>query len=172
MTESSVIEGYSVATGGVDRLRRAFSGFPCGIASVAALIDGEPTVLIVSSFTVGVSQDPPLVLFAVQNDSTTWPLLRGAGRVGVSVLGEGHAATARQLAAKDRRLRFAGVETVTTPNGAILLTQAPVWLECALEHTYPAGDHEIVVLRVVGLEIDFDHNPLIWHRSDFATLGL
>ncbi len=154
----------------VDALRRAFSGFPSGVAVVAAVVAGDPSVLIASSFTVGVSQDPPMVMFAVQKTSTTWPALSQASVLGVSVLGDTHAAHVRQLASKSKEQRFAGVSTTVGENGAVFLDSAPIWLECTVEHCYPAGDHDIIVLRVLGFVSDFAHSPLVWHRSQFASL--
>ena len=52
-------------------LRQAFGRFPSGIAALCAEIDGAPQGIVASSFTVGVSMDPPLVMFAVQNASRT-----------------------------------------------------------------------------------------------------
>lgn len=152
-------------------LREAFSGFPCGIVAIAAQTDGGDEVLIASSFTVGISQDPPLVLFAVQHTSSTWPVLHEAPRLGVSVLGDRHADKIRQLAGKDRAHRFDGLELRPTPSGAILIQDAPIWLECSLWQTYPAGDHDIVVLRVEELSSEFAYQPLVWHRSAFTTLA-
>jgi flavin reductase (DIM6/NTAB) family NADH-FMN oxidoreductase RutF len=154
-----------------EALRRAFSGFPSGIAALAAVVGEEPAVLIASSFTVGVSQDPPLVLVAVQKSSTTWPLLGAAASIGVSILGEKHADKIRQLASNDRPGRLVGLDTLVSQTGALFLHEAPIWLECTVEHTYPGGDHDIVVLRVLGLASDFDHRPLVWHRSAFSTLA-
>lgn len=154
----------------VSALRRAFSGFPSGVAALAAMVDGEPRVLVASSFAVGISQDPPLVLFSVQKTSTTWPDLGRAASIGVSVLGSAHSDKAWQLASKDREKRFSGVRTICTEAGAILLEEAPVMLECAVEHIYPAGDHHLILLRVTALGTNFDHEPLIWHRSGFTRL--
>lgn len=154
----------------VSALRMVFSGFPSGVAAVAAELRGEQHVLVVSSFTVGVSQEPPMVLFAVQSTSSTWPRLRDAAYVGVSVLGEVHAATARQLAAEDKARRLEGVDFTLAESGAIMLHGAPVWMECRVAHHYPAGDHEIVVLEVDAFGSDFGCSPLLWHRSTFARL--
>jgi len=154
----------------VAALRRAFSGFPSGVAALAAVVDDEPRVLVASSFAVGISQDPPLVLFSVQKTSTTWPHLSRATSIGASILGSAHSGKAWQLASKDREKRFRGVRTIHTPAGAILLEEAPVMLECGIEHVYPAGDHHLIVLRVTALSTNFDHEPLIWHRSGFTRL--
>ncbi len=152
-------------------LREAFSGFPCGIVAIAAQVDGTDEVLVASSFTVGVSQDPPLVLFAVQKSSTTWPVLSKAARLGVSVLGEVHESKIRQLSGKDKEHRLDGLELRPSQRGAILIQDAPIWLECSLWETYPAGDHDIVVLKVEELSSEFAFRPLVWHRSAFATLA-
>jgi flavin reductase (DIM6/NTAB) family NADH-FMN oxidoreductase RutF len=154
----------------VGALRRAFSGFPSGVVALAAIVDHEPTVLIASSFAVGVSLDPPLVLFAVQRSSTTWPQLAKATSIGVTVLGEHHADKCRQLASKDKTTRFAGLRPLIAQSGAVFLEDAPTWLECTVELVYPAGDHELVILQVRGLMEDLSRSPLVWHRSGFATL--
>lgn len=151
-------------------LRRTFALFPSGVAAVAAEQDGVPEVLVASSFQVGISADPPLVLFAVQHGSRTWPRLRRAPTLGVSVLGEGHDALCRQLAAKEGD-RFAGVDVAVTAHGSILLHGAPVWLECHVEREVPAGDHDVVLLRVLGARTDPATPPLIFHASRFRGLA-
>ena len=147
------------------------------MAAISADVEGpdgpEPVVLVASSFQVGISLDPPLVLFAVQHTSTSWPRLREAAaqgqRLGVSVLGEAHDLTARQLASKAGD-RFAGVETTTTAGGAKFVHGAPVWLECSVHSQFPAGDHDVVLLQVHALGNAPDTEPLVWHSSAFRTL--
>ncbi|MDV3129902.1 flavin reductase family protein [Mycobacterium sp. 21AC1] len=129
-----------------------------------------PTVLVATSFAVGVSQDPPLVSFAIQRTSATWPVLSGAPTIGISVLGEVHAHKVRQLGSKKQQQRLDGLEIWAEPSGALFLDGAPVWLECSVEHTYPAGDHHLVVLRVLATASNSGSIAVVWHESGCASL--
>jgi flavin reductase (DIM6/NTAB) family NADH-FMN oxidoreductase RutF len=160
------------APGSVDgALRRAFGLFPSGVAAVAAVVDDARHVLVVSSFQVGISADPPLVLFAVQHTSTTWPVLRRAERLGVSVLGEAHDVVARRLAAKGDGDRFRDVDTSRTPRGAVLVAGAPLHLETSIEGGVRAGDHDVVLLRVHAVASEPAVPPLVFHGSSFRRLS-
>ena len=150
-------------------LRRVFSAFPTGVVAMAALVDGRPVGLAASSF-VSVSLDPPLVSVCVARTSTTWPVLRGAGRLGISVLGAHQEQAGRQLAARGVD-RFAGLSWTATDEGAVLLSGASAWLECAVEQDFPAGDHDIVLLRVHGLSADSRVPPLVFHGSAYRRLA-
>jgi flavin reductase (DIM6/NTAB) family NADH-FMN oxidoreductase RutF len=149
-------------------LREAFGHFPSGVVAVAAEVDGVRVGLAASTF-VPVSLEPPLVSFCVQNTSTTWPKLKDAPRLGISVLGEAHDIAARTLAAKTGD-RFAGLETVSN-DGAVFIKGTGVWLGSSVEQLVPAGDHTIVVLRVCDVTVDPEVAPIVFHRSGFRRLG-
>ncbi|WP_213813989.1 flavin reductase family protein [Glaciihabitans sp. dw_435] len=147
----------------------AFAGFPSGVAALTAMVDGVPTGLVATSFTVGVSFDPPLVLFSVQDTSATWPLLRTAARIGVSVLGRDHEDVCIQLASRNRD-RFEGVSTHTTDAGAIFIEESVTWLDCTISAEIPTGDHTIVVLAVSSIRHSPGKEPLIYHDRAFRAL--
>lgn len=151
-------------------LRQTFSLFPSGVACIGALVDGRQEALVASSFTVGVSFDPPLVSFAVQNSSTTWPVIARGERIGVSVMGSGHSAVCRQIASRDKARRFDGVETHVSSTGALFVHDSPVWLECSIYSQVPAGDHHVVLLEVEALGLNPALNPLVVHRSGFSRV--
>ncbi|BDB40079.1 MULTISPECIES: flavin reductase family protein [Mycobacterium] len=151
-------------------LREAFGHFPSGVIAIAAIVDGVREGLAASTF-VPVSLEPPLVSFCVQNTSTTWPKLKRAPALGISVLGESHDSAARTLAAKTGD-RFAGLETHASDSGAVFVKGTSLWLESAIEQMIPAGDHTIVVLRVSEVTVDADVAPIVFHRSMFRRLGV
>ncbi|MDX2377685.1 flavin reductase family protein [Microbacterium sp. LRZ72] len=151
-------------------VRGAFGRFPSGVAAICASIDDRPVGLVASSFSVGVSYSPPMVMFSVQNSSTTWPVLEGAGRLGVSILGGDHSDACMQLASRSRD-RFAGLETTTTDAGALFIDGSTMWLDCSIVSTTPAGDHRIIVMEVHGMSIDHDTHPLVYQQQRFHRLS-
>src|SRR6476661_7833667 len=132
-------------------LREAFGHFPSGVIAIAAEVDGVRVGLAASTF-VPVSLDPPLVGFCVQNTSTTWPRLTAVPNLGISVLGEAHDVAARTLASRTGD-RFAGLDTETNERGALFIGGASVWLDATITDQVPAGDHTIVVLRIVEAHV-------------------
>ncbi|WP_345783241.1 flavin reductase family protein [Actinomycetospora termitidis] len=155
-------------TGDVAELRRVFSCFPSGIAAVCTLTDDGPAGLAASSFTT-VSIDPPLVSVCIQNTSTTWPVLRGHPRIGISVLAQDHESLGRQLASKHGD-RFAGVAWEATSQGAVHVHGSTAWLDCSLHAEVPAGDHLIALLEIHRMSADPAAAPLIFHASTFRRL--
>lgn len=150
-------------------LRRVFSTFPTGVVAMAGLVDDRPVGLAASSF-VSVSLDPPLVSVCVAHTSRTWPVLRPTRRLGISVLGAHQEQAGRQLSGRSQD-RFAGLSWTATGAGAVLLGGASAWLECDVEREMPAGDHDIVLLRVRELSADPRVPPLVFHASTYRRLA-
>ncbi|WP_114854613.1 flavin reductase family protein [Brachybacterium sp. YJGR34] len=151
-------------------LREAFSHVPQGVALLAAEVDGVKHGLVASTFTVGVSLDPPLVSVAVQHTSRTWPLLREHGHLGVTVLGRAQAGIAVQLAATDRARRFEGVEVRVDDEGALCLECAPTWMTVRVHDQMRAGDHDLVLLEVLTIGRHPEAEAMVFHRSRFNDL--
>lgn len=152
------------------RLREVFGIFPSGVVAVAALVDGAPVGLAASSFT-SVSLDPPLVSFSIANTSKTWPDLRRAEHLGVTILADHHSTVARQLAGAVSQ-RFDGLPLTATPEGAVTLDDGLAHFDTTIYREVPAGDHTIVLLRLhaVGRAGLIDPSPLVFHRSRFGRL--
>lgn len=149
-------------------LRKAFSTYPSGVTSVCGLGAHGPIGIAASSFT-SVSLDPPLVSVCMALTSKTWPALKALPRLGVSVLAAGQGDVARRLAAKDGD-RFAEVSWEATATGAVFVSGSALWLECGLDATYPAGDHQIALFHVYSVTSWPDVHPLVFHGSKFRQL--
>jgi len=152
-------------------LREAFSHFPQGLVLVAAEVDGVRHGLVASTFTVGVSLDPPLVSLAVQHSSRTWPLLQEHGHLGVTVLGSVQQPVTRQLASSDRARRFDGIDVTIDPHGALIVQDAPAWMTVRVHDQMRAGDHDLVLLEVLSIDSSPESEAMVFHRSRFRTLA-
>jgi flavin reductase (DIM6/NTAB) family NADH-FMN oxidoreductase RutF len=150
-------------------LRRVFGAYPTGVTAVAALIDGVPAGITANSFT-SVSLEPPIVSICVAHTSTTWPLLRRAARLGISVLGAHQERHGRALSQR-RGDRFDSVRWRATADGAVLLDGASAWLDCSIDREIRVGDHDLILLRVHALDADAAVPPLVFHASQFRRLS-
>ncbi len=153
----------------VPGLKNAFSCFPSGVVAICGMVDGEPVGMVASSFTA-VSLDPPLVAVCMDLRSATWPRLRTATALGVSVLSEDQGAMCRQLSSKSLD-RFRGVELSVSEEGAIFIDDATATFECTIDSEILAGDHVIVLLTIEALESRLDQVPLVYHSATFKPLS-
>jgi flavin reductase (DIM6/NTAB) family NADH-FMN oxidoreductase RutF len=168
----TIVLPYKRVTEELDRtvLRRAFSAFPSGVVAVAAEVDGSSIGMAASSFT-SVSLEPALLSFCIARESSTWPVLRRAPRLGVSVLADHHDLICRQLAGPAAE-RFTEVAVHRTDEGAVLLEDAVVAFETSIYNEIPAGDHTLVLLRLHAVgQSDDEGSPLVFHRSTFGKLA-
>ncbi|NUR06276.1 MAG: flavin reductase family protein [Nocardioidaceae bacterium] len=152
-----------------DRLRRVFGVFPSGVVAVAAEVAGERVGLAASSFTT-VSLDPPLVSFSVAATSRTWPMLRRASHLGVTVLADHHGEACRRLAGPVAH-RFDGLSLTTTQDGALTLDDGLARFDCTIHDEVEAGDHVLVLLRLHAVEHADTSEPLVFHRSGFGSIS-
>lgn len=157
---------------GPERVKHAFGRFTQGVVALAALIDDRPEIMIVSTFTVGVSFDPPLASFAADHRSVTWPQLAKARAIGVTALAGEQADVVYQLAGSDRAHRFDAVPWSVGADGEVLLDHGAAWLSCAVEAAHRAGDHDMVLLRVRSHADEPQRRPIVLQRSTLHALDV
>ena len=150
-------------------LREAFGVFPSGVIAVAAEVDGQLTGLAASSFT-SVSLDPPLVSFSIARTSKTWPDLRRAPHLGITILAEHHGSACRQLAGPPPE-RFSGLAASANEHGAVTLDDGVARFDCTIHAEVEAGDHLVILLRLHSVEHSLGQ-PLVFHRSGFGRLAV
>ncbi|MGW3135065.1 flavin reductase family protein [Streptomyces sp. NPDC001139] len=136
--------------------------------------DGEDVGMTATSF-MSVSLEPPLVMVSVRHGSRMNGTLARADTWAVSLLGDQHRSLASCFAAKGRsddRGLFAD-----TPHrrgfrtGALLIEGALAAVECRTEQRIPAGDHTLVIGRVLATHTtSLTGCPLLYFRGDYRRL--
>lgn len=149
--------------------RSACGRYSTGIAILSTIgSDNRPHGLTVSSFT-SVSLDPPLVSVCVNRASQGMlDHIHHHRILGVNILAEPQQHLASRFARRGLD-RFEGVPWFPGQNGAPLLPDSLCVLECALEHTHTAGDHEILIAAVTHASVH-EGRPLLYFASTFHAL--
>jgi 3-hydroxy-9,10-secoandrosta-1,3,5(10)-triene-9,17-dione monooxygenase reductase component len=148
-------------------LRRVFGAFPTGV-TVMTVGGRSPHGMTANSFT-SVSLDPPLVSFCAARTSSTWPRIQATGAFAVNVLGQDDEEVCRRFARRGAD-RFAGVRHRPGATGAPVLDGVAAHLDCELQAVLDAGDHVIVLGRVVHLDADEGVRPLVFHGGGYRGL--
>jgi flavin reductase (DIM6/NTAB) family NADH-FMN oxidoreductase RutF len=125
---------------------------------------------------MSVSLDPPLVLVSVRAGARMDELLERQPLWAASLLAEGQRAIAGRFAMKGRlsdRLLFQEVpHVVGEVSGAPLLEGALATLECRTERRVAAGDHTLVVGRVLTASLPaVPAGPLLYYRGRYRGLA-
>jgi flavin reductase (DIM6/NTAB) family NADH-FMN oxidoreductase RutF len=149
------------------KFRQVLGHYPTGVVLVTAIADdGQPAGLAIGSFT-SVSLDPPLVAFFPDKKSSSWPRIETAGSFCVNILGEAQEDLSRVFASKGAD-KFASIGWRPGRTGAPVINDVIAWIECTIERVDDAGDHWIVLGRVVDLEVGVDGGPLLFFRGGYG----
>lgn len=152
-------------------LRHVMGHFCSGVVVVTSSAAGCAYGMAVQSFT-SLSLNPPLVSISPACTSTSWPLIRDTGQFCVNILGRRQEHLSRQFAMSGGD-KFAGVDWRPTSVGLPGLTGALARIDCEITAEHPAGDHTIVIGRVLDLHLDETREgPLLFFRGKYAALDV
>ena len=151
------------------RFRQVLGQYPTGVCVVSAIRpDGEPVGMTIGSLN-SVSLGPPLVSFMPDRNSSSWAKLRKCGTsFCVNILSEGQEEVGRLVAARKEN-KFEGLKWSKSPAGLPVLDDSCAYIDCEIEHIYPAGDHDIVIGRVESLGVVKPIMPLLFFRGGYGS---
>jgi 3-hydroxy-9,10-secoandrosta-1,3,5(10)-triene-9,17-dione monooxygenase reductase component len=151
-----------------DAFRNVLGHLPTGVTVLTAHGEDGPLGMAANSVT-SVSLSPPLVLVCPAKSSTTWPGIRDAGSFCINIMAGHHEELCRGFARKGAD-RFDGVGHHGRQTGPGL-DDAVAWIECEIQDEHDAGDHTIVVARVVAIDAAQDGIPLVFFRGGYGTFS-
>lgn len=150
-------------------LRDAFGRFATGVCVITMRDEqGRPTGVTVNSFS-SLSLDPALCLFSLGRAQASCRYLTEDCSFVVNILAADQAEVAWAFA-KPREDKFEGItaapaQVVDVPAIAGAIGR----LECRLWRKYDGGDHELIVGRVLHIDLA-EGVPLVFFRGKMAAL--
>lgn len=144
--------------------------FATGIVVVTTMShEGHPVGMTANSFT-SVSLVPPLVSLNVDHGAAMHGHVSRATRFALNILESRQEAVSRRFA-EEHPDRFDGVGYRVSDLGLPLLEGTLAVLECERHDSFEAGDHTIVVGRVLGGQVN-EGRPLLYYRGGYYDIPL
>jgi flavin reductase (DIM6/NTAB) family NADH-FMN oxidoreductase RutF len=152
------------------RLRYAFGTFATGIAVIGArAADGALVGMTANSFG-SVSLAPPLVMFCPARSTQAFSVYATTRFFSASVLRRDSRAVSERFAQAGAG-KWQGVAHRIGATGVPLLEGALATFECEVDARHDAGDHVIVLGRVLSLDVPEQAEPLVFFRSHYRELS-
>ncbi len=144
------------------KLRKVAACFATGVTVVGVKNPAGKIHGMTASSFLSVSLAPPLVLFSLMNENQMTAYLSVDTPLGISILTEEMQALSNH---------FAKISRLDSPPEFVFKHNAPVlknphaWYATRVEQLIPAGDHTLVLCRVVDLEASPEENPLLYYQG-------
>jgi flavin reductase (DIM6/NTAB) family NADH-FMN oxidoreductase RutF len=142
--------------------RLSYGVYAVGVAA------GEQRDAFTAAWVMQTSFDPLLLALSINPDNASYPLLHAAGGFTANALKRGQLELARRLGTRSGRDedKLAGVRWHPGRTGAPILDEALAYFDCELTGRTRAGDHELVLARVVdGKILDRSAVPLTYAET-------
>lgn len=149
--------------------RQLLGRFATGVTIITVQGEGGGPQGMTASSLASVSLHPPLVSVCIDHAAELHDVIAAAPVFVVNILESAQEELSRRFADKHED-RFAGIGYRAGPDGQIFLDGALAHIECERFAVYPAGDHTIIVGRVIGGDAR-DGHPLLYYRGGYAALS-
>lgn len=149
-------------------LRRCLGSFVTGVTVITVLDDeGNPIGMTANSFN-SVSLDPPLIVWSLRLNASTFGVYSKAKRFVVNILAEDQVDVSNRFA-RSGPDRFDGIAWRKGLGGVPLIDGCAAHLECSTEQTYPGGDHLLFLGRVERI-VNATRRPLAFGAGKYMVV--
>lgn len=151
-------------------LRDALGQFATGVCLITVTTqEGEALAMTANSFS-SVSLDPPLILWSLQNNSDVFDAFAAPKHFAINVLNSNQLDQSNHYARKEQH-QLQAEHFSTGQHGCPIIKDALVSFECELDATHPAGDHLIIIGRVVDMHKAASGDPLLFFSGGYRYLS-
>ena len=146
----------------VIKFKEVMGNYPTGVTVVTMMTDeGVPLGLTVNSFA-SVSIDPLLILWSIDKRVSTYEQFVHSKKFAVHILASNQSELCYLFAARDVD-RFSNCEWEKSKHSLPIIKNAAATLQCETFKAVEAGDHMILIGKVI--EIDGENPaPLLYHK--------
>jgi flavin reductase (DIM6/NTAB) family NADH-FMN oxidoreductase RutF len=133
---------------------------------VVGVAHGEVRNAFTAAWVMQVSFDPLLLALSINPHHWSYRLLKEGRAFSVNVLKKSQLDLALQFGQPARADKLAGTEYTTDRLGLPLLREGLAWFECQVIDEHPAGDHVLVLGRVIGGKlVDPEAEPMSYRQT-------
>lgn len=148
--------------------RRALGNFATGIIVVTAQDEyGNKVGMTANSFT-SVSLDPPMLLWCIDKRANSHTVFSKAKYFAVNILAADQIQISNNFA-RPKEDRFDGIHYVEGIGRSLLIKDVAAQFECELLEEIDAGDHIILLGKVLSFN-DFGRAPLLYHQGAYSAI--
>ena len=146
--------------------RRCLSQFATGVAVVTTSVGDKKGAVTVNSFS-SVSLDPPLILWSIARTSRSFALFGSCPSFSVNVLASDQINVARHFSGSGED-KFAAASYRLNDRQLPVLDGTLAHFDCAVETRHEAGDHMIIIGRVLNYA-RYSGSPLLFSQGAYGV---
>ncbi len=152
--------------------RQTLSRFATGVCVITTRCNEDnPVGITVNSFT-SVSLEPPLVLFCLKKQAHRAPLFAEGKLFSISVLSHTQHTISHHFATHPDT-NWDAYTFCPEPHHPPFIKDSLAQILGARAAIYEGGDHDLYLIKVIGMHFDAEKEPLLFFKSHYAgVLGL
>lgn len=154
----------------VENFKNLMRKWPTGVSVISTLDKGGNKYALTANSLVSVSLEPILLSFCIKKTSPTFKALLEYKQFVISILSNHQQDIASHFAMslpdKFENIEFELCKITSCP----YITDCLGYVPCETISSIEAGDHQIIVGKVLGISMDKGKSPLIYYNREFRGI--
>ncbi|WP_245957861.1 p-hydroxyphenylacetate 3-hydroxylase reductase component [Marinomonas piezotolerans] len=146
--------------------RRCLGNFATGVTVITAQAEDGTKVGVTANSFNSVSLDPPLVLWSIIKESSSYSIFEKASHFAVNILAADQINLSNNFA-RPSEDKFSNVDIKLGMGNAPILQNTAANLQCENYQIVDGGDHWIMIGKVVAFE-NLGRSPLLYVQGSYA----
>lgn len=133
---------------------------------VISVDNGQQQNAFTAAWVMQVSFNPVLLCFSINPAHHSYPLLQEGSVCCISVLNNKQYVEAGYFGQSNIKDKMTGCHWLKTETGAPALTKSLAYFDCRVNHYSAAGDHILVICKVIDAVIINEGKPMLYSNTE------